>query len=82
MTVTIHSDASPSLAESISRSVQSRTGGQIRNLTVEITGPDVTISGHATTYYLKQLATQGALDLAGQFRTLTNAIEVAWRYEA
>ena len=34
------------------------------------------LSGRTSTYYLKQLATHAALDLAGQFSGLTNEIAV------
>jgi hypothetical protein len=77
MAVSTHSGISPSLADSISRLVQSRTGGRIRSLNVEVVGGDVVISGRASTYYLKQLATHAALDLAGQFATLSNEIAVS-----
>jgi hypothetical protein len=56
--------------------VQSRTGGRIRGLSVVVIDRDVIISGRTTTYYLKQLATHAALDLTGQFATLTNEIAV------
>jgi hypothetical protein len=77
MAVSTQSGLSPSLAENITRLVQSRTGGRIRGLNVEVVGGDVVISGRAATYYLKQLATHAALDLAGEFATLTNEIAVA-----
>jgi hypothetical protein len=76
MAVTLRPDGSRALAEDIARLVQSRTGGLIRGLNVEVVGADVVISGRADTYYLKQLATHAALDLAGRFATLTNDIEV------
>jgi BON domain len=76
MVVSIRGSLAESLAEQIARMVQSRTGGRIDGLHVEVTGADVTISGRATTYYLKQLATHAALDLAGSFTSLTNDIVV------
>jgi hypothetical protein len=76
MAVSIRESAAETLSEQIARMVQSRTGGRIDGLTVEVVGTDVTISGRTTTYYLKQLATHAALDLAGQFATLTNGITV------
>jgi hypothetical protein len=76
MVVSIREGLTESLVEQITRLVQSRTGGQIVGLHVSITGADVTISGRATTYYLKQLATHAALDLASTFATLTNDIVV------
>jgi hypothetical protein len=76
MPVSIRSGVTESLADKIARLVQSRTGGRIYGLHVEVAGTDVTISGRTTTYYVKQLATHAALDLAGQFATLTNDIAV------
>jgi hypothetical protein len=77
MAVSIRSGASETLAEHILRLVQLQTGGRIRDLDVVVSGRDVTISGRTTTYYLKQLATHAALDLAGEFATLTNDIVVS-----
>jgi hypothetical protein len=76
MSVSIRSGISESLGEQITRLVQSRTGGRIHGLNVEVIGRDVIISGRTTTYYVKQLATHAALDLAGQFTTLTNDVTV------
>jgi hypothetical protein len=76
MMVSIRGTVTESLADQIARMVQSRTGGRIVGLNVELTGAGVTISGRTTTYYLKQLATHAALDFAGQFRSLTNDIIV------
>jgi hypothetical protein len=77
MVVSFRGGATESLADEIARVVQSRTGGQITGLSVEVAGAEVTISGRTTTYYLKQLATHAALDLAGRFTTLTNDIIVS-----
>jgi hypothetical protein len=68
--------AQEALADVITRLVQSRTGGRIHGLSVEVIGRDVVISGRTTTYYVKQLATHAALDAAAQFSTLTNDIAV------
>jgi len=76
MVVSIRSGATESLESQITRLVQSRTGGRIRGLSVVVIDRDVIISGRTTTYYLKQLATHAALDLTGQFATLTNEIAV------
>lgn len=63
------------LVSRIERIVRCRTGGRIRDLRVDVSGERVVISGIATTYYAKQLATHAALDeIPG--RGLTNAIEV------
>ncbi len=76
MVVSIRSGATESLESQITRLVQSRTGGRVRGLSVVLIDRDVIISGRTTTYYLKQLATHAALDLTGQFATLTNDIAV------
>jgi hypothetical protein len=76
MAVSIRSGSVESLEDQIMRLVQSRTGGRIQGLNVAVAGGDVVISGRTTTYYLKQLATHAALDLAGQFTGLTNDIAV------
>jgi hypothetical protein len=77
MPVSIRSGAAESLEDQIMRLVQSRTGGRIHGLNVAVAGGEVIISGRTTTYYLKQLATHAALDLAGQFTGLTNDIAVS-----
>lgn len=77
MAVSTRGGLAETLAEQITRLVQSKTGGRIDELSVAVTGADVTISGRTTTYYLKQLATHAALDLAGRFSTLTNDIVVS-----
>lgn len=46
--------------------VDSRTIGRIRNLQIELAGSRVVISGRASTYYSKQLATHAAIDAADQ----------------
>ncbi len=76
MAVSIRSGLSESLAEQITRLVQSRTGGRIHGLCVEVIEGEVILSGRTTTYYVKQLATHAALDLAGCFIALTNDIAV------
>jgi hypothetical protein len=77
MAVSTRGGLAETLAEQITRLVQSKTGGRIDGLGVAVSGTDVTISGRTTTYYLKQLATHAALDLAGRFSTLTNDIVVS-----
>lgn len=75
-TFTRRSDVAPNLADHIARLVLSRTGGRIHDLLVEVSDRDVIISGRTSSYYVKQLATHAALDLADQFATLTNDIVV------
>jgi len=77
MAVSLRSDVSESLADRIARLVQSRTGGRIHSLRVDIVGAGVVITGRANTYYVKQLATHAALELVSQFSTLTNEIVVS-----
>lgn len=50
--------------EMIRQLVDSRTGGRIHGLQVLVEGSRIVISGRATTYYSKQLATHAALDVA------------------
>ena len=68
-------DTPQALVERIERHVQSRTGGMIRSLHVEVVGEDVFVSGRTSTYYNKQLATHAVL-AAVQGMNLTNDIEV------
>lgn len=53
------------LQQAICRQVVERTGGQIRNLQVEVLDDCVVLRGCASCYYLKQLALQGVLDIVG-----------------
>lgn len=61
--------------EQIERVVASRTNGLVRNLQVEVSGDDIVLSGHASNYYTKQLATHAVLETAKGV-SLTNDIEV------
>jgi hypothetical protein len=55
--------------------IQARTHGQVRELRVELADERVVIEGRARTYYAKQLAQHGAMDiLTGQ--TIVNRIVV------
>ncbi len=64
------------LASDIAVRIQARTHGQVRKLRVELADRQVVISGRARTYYAKQLAQHGAMDLADD-RTIVNQIEVS-----
>jgi hypothetical protein len=75
MTLQMQSQSPQSLRETIERSVQSRTGGLIRQLRVDVFGGEVVLSGRTSTYYNKQLATHAALDEIDDL-ALTNEIEV------
>ena len=66
---------SRSRASSILSRIQARTHGQVRELRVELADERVVIEGRARTYYAKQLAQHGAMDvLSGQ--TIVNRIVV------
>ena len=75
MDAQIYSDATELIEQRIERLVRSRTGRVIRNLHVEVFDETVVVSGHAPTYYVKQLATHAVLDAIEGVR-LTNDIEV------
>lgn len=64
------------LAASIERAVQRKTGGGVRNLSVEVKDDGVLLRGRCDTYYCKQLAQHAAMAMRGDC-PLTNAIEVA-----
>lgn len=73
--ISLPNDADDSLGARIERIVRCRTGGRIRDLRVEVQGHEIVLSGSASTYYAKQLATHAALDeIVGG--NLTNSIEV------
>ena len=63
------------VVERIERVVRLRTGGTIRGLRVEVGDDRVTLTGRATTFFCKQLATSAALGVLGE-KTLSNLIEV------
>lgn len=58
------------LRDSIENAVQVRTGGRIRDLSVQIVDSTVLISGRATSYYSKQLVTQAALQVAERLQVV------------
>jgi hypothetical protein len=47
----------------LERSVQARTWRRVRDLAIEVRPERVVLRGHAMTYYIKQLAQHGILDL-------------------
>jgi hypothetical protein len=66
---------SPHIHEELERHVRQRTGGRIRELSIEL-GPEfVVLRGRASSYHLKQLAQHGIRELLPQAR-LDNAIVV------
>jgi hypothetical protein len=68
-------DSLGALAERVERLVRQRTGGLVRDLKVAVLPGEILLTGRASTYYAKQLATHAALDALDHF-TLTNDIEV------
>jgi hypothetical protein len=68
-------DALTALAERVERLVRQRTGGLVRDLKVAVLPGEILLTGRASTYYAKQLATHAAFE-AAEHCTLTNDIEV------
>jgi len=56
------------LEHTIYRRIRSGTAGRIQALKVGLKGPKLIIGGIAPTYYVKQLALKGALDVLGSAR--------------
>lgn len=63
------------LIAELERKIATKTAGRIRDLRVEAVGDSVVLCGRCSTYYVKQLATQIALD-EDQALPLQNSIEV------
>ncbi len=59
----------------LKRKIACRTAGRVQNLSVETYGDSILLFGRTNTYYIKQLATQVALDENPNL-TLVNSIEV------
>jgi len=77
MKLTTSAEVNRSLAELVERVVQTRTSGMIHGLRVDAVGKHVVLSGRASTYYAKQLATHAAMAATDvDDVTLTNDIEV------
>jgi hypothetical protein len=53
------------LAQAVKSRIAQRTGGRIQLLEVEATGDGVVIKGKVSSYYLKQLALEGVLEVVG-----------------
>ncbi len=67
--------SSQDLASRIESRIHSRTHGRVRDLQVELAEQTVVLRGRAPTYYAKQLAQHGALEVSdGQ--PVVNAIDV------
>lgn len=69
----------PHLRDELHRHVQRRTGGRIRELTVELGPEQVVLRGRAGSYHIKQLAQHGIWELLPKAR-LDNAIVVESAY--
>jgi hypothetical protein len=68
-------NAHQELTGSVERRIQLRTHGRVRDLRVELGDEIVLLYGWAPTYYTKQLAQHGAMDVLTMHR-IVNAIEV------
>jgi len=68
-------DARQALASRVERMVREKASGLIRDLRVDVIPGEIVLTGRASTYYAKQLATHAALDACEEL-TLTNDIEV------
>lgn len=62
MTLRVMPHATTELTGLVERVIRNRTGGQIRELRVDVLKGEVVLSGRTTTYYTKQLATHAAMD--------------------
>ena len=65
----------PQLQHELEKHVHARTGRRIRNLRIELHSGGIILRGHATTYYIKQLAQHGIRDVLPRV-SLQNAIVV------
>jgi hypothetical protein len=75
MEIQILPDAQQMLVARVERMVREKTSGLIRDLRVDVMPREIVLSGRASTYYAKQLATHAALEACDDL-TLTNDIEV------
>ena len=66
---------SSQLRSELEHHILARTGRRIRDLAVELSPERVVLHGRADTYYVKQLAQHGVLDLL-PWASLENAIVV------
>jgi osmotically-inducible protein OsmY len=64
------------LANQISRQLAETNRASLRRLSVDVSGGEVTLRGHVSTFYEKQVAIQACRLLAGIDR-LIDAVEVA-----
>lgn len=67
-------ELSPELARAIERSIQTRTHGRMRDLSVELAGQEIVLKGRAPSYYTKQLAQHGAMDAVSGGRIINQIV--------
>jgi hypothetical protein len=72
---TLSPDFEATRQEQIQQLVASRIRGRIRELQISVRGDTLVISGRATTYYSKQLATHAVLDVSDA-RVIQNDVVV------
>jgi hypothetical protein len=67
------------MQQAITRRIRERTYGRIHLLEVEVNGDTVIVRGRTPSYYIKQLALQGVLDVLAANRPMQikSKIEVA-----
>lgn len=75
MTATLLTPNPEALAEQIQQVVQTRTGGRVRGLRVQVVDRYVIVSGQTSTYYNKQLVTHAAMEAADD-ALVQNDVEV------
>jgi hypothetical protein len=63
------------LRQQLERQIQTRTGGRVHNLAIEVKSDALVLLGEAGSYYIKQLALCGARDLLPSV-PVANAITV------
>jgi hypothetical protein len=68
MVMNVRQETDPAVAqleESIKRGIVDRTGDRIHDLEVKVTAERIEIRGRTGSFYIKQLAIQGTLDVIG-----------------
>jgi hypothetical protein len=67
--------ADEELTARLERIVQTRTGGRVRDLRIDLLQDQVIVTGVVPTYYTKQLVTHAVLEEVKD-RSLSNAVDV------
>jgi len=75
MSIAMAHQAAQELTSTIKHRIHSRTHGRVWNLHVEFDGHAVVLRGRTSTYYTKQLAQHGALEIIAG-KPVVNDIEV------